>query len=143
MEGLTDFALSNLSAIDTGAALSAHFGRLQPEQLSELTLTLGLTHSLEQAASLGKPFLVRLLVTRYERRTAQHEAISSLPLYPDEVTPWDAFVVPTSRYSGATPLALPKLNLQVCRDRGLLMISARFTHGGGHFFCSSSRCTTT
>ena len=49
---------------------------------------------------------------RYERRLPQHETIAQLPLYPDEVTPWDVAVVPTRDYLGDSCLALPKLNLQ-------------------------------
>ena len=56
--------------------------------------------------------LVRVLVSRYQRRTAQHEAIGSLPLYPDEVVPWDAAQMPELDMSGDSCLALPKLNLQ-------------------------------
>ena len=55
---------------------------------------------------------MRLLVDRYERRTAQHEAISQLPLYPDETSPWDEAVVPVAEHVGDACLALPKLNLQ-------------------------------
>ena len=112
MDGLQDFALANLSAIDSASSLEGHFSRLQPAQLSALTAKLGLTHTSEHAASLGKQFLVKLLVSRYERRTPQHETISQLPLYPDEVTPWDVAVVPSIDFVGDACLALPKLNLQ-------------------------------
>lgn len=64
MDGLQDFALSNLSAIDSAAALGAHFGRLNVNDLCQLTETLGLAHSHDQAETLGKPFLVHLLVSR-------------------------------------------------------------------------------
>ena len=53
-----------------------------------------------------------MLVRRYQRREAQHEAIGSLPLYPDEVVPWDAAQLPDLDHTGDSCLALPKLNLQ-------------------------------
>ena len=64
MEGLQDFALSNLSAIDTAQALNGHFQRLGAEQLGEIAISLGLIHTAEQGATLGKPFLSKLLVSR-------------------------------------------------------------------------------
>ena len=115
MEGLHDFALSNLSAIDSASALRGHFSRLSPSQLSDLTASLGLTHTAEAAEAMGKPFLVQLLVSRYERRIPQHESIAQLPLYPNESTPWDTAVVPSTELHAANAdscLALPKLNLQ-------------------------------
>ena len=53
-----------------------------------------------------------MLVRRYQRREAQHEAIGSLPLYPDEVVPWDSAQLPDLDHTGDSCLALPKLNLQ-------------------------------
>ena len=109
---LVPFSLSNLSSIDTPAALAAHLGRLPQQQLVEIAGEVGLLHDAAQGEALGGPFLLRLLVDKYERRAAQHEAIGSLPLYPDEVSPWDTSVVPAAESAGETPLALPKLNLQ-------------------------------
>eukprot|EP00320_Phaeocystis_rex_P017668 CAMPEP_0119085248 /NCGR_PEP_ID=MMETSP1178-20130426/132930_1 /TAXON_ID=33656 /ORGANISM="unid sp, Strain CCMP2000" /LENGTH=49 /DNA_ID= /DNA_START= /DNA_END= /DNA_ORIENTATION= len=48
MESLQDFALSNISAVDTPAALTTHFSRLQPQQLSQIASSLGVVHSVEQ-----------------------------------------------------------------------------------------------
>lgn len=112
IDGLQDFALSNLSAVDSAAALTSHFGRLQPSQIASIAEALGLLHSAEQGEKLGKRFLVQLLVHRYERRIPQHESIGQLPLYPDETMPWDPAIVPEADFSGDTCLALPKLNLQ-------------------------------
>ena len=53
-----------------------------------------------------------MLVRRYQRREAQHEAIGSLPLYPDEIVPWDSAQLPDLDHTGDSCLALPKLNLQ-------------------------------
>ena len=50
MDGLQDFALSNLSAIDTAHSLQAHFSRLSLPQLASITTALGLTHDAAQGA---------------------------------------------------------------------------------------------
>ena len=76
---------------DTPTALTSYVSRLQPPQLAENGSSLGVVHSNKQGLGLGEVFLVHMLVHRYLRREAQHEAISSLPLYPDEqVVPWDS-----------------------------------------------------
>ena len=54
-----------------------------------------------------------MLVHRYQRRDVAQESLARLPLYPDEVTPWDEAVVPPEDFVGDGCLALPKLNLQV------------------------------
>ena len=48
---LQDLALSNLSAVDTAGALTAHFGRLQSPQLAQIAEELGLLHSQVTASS--------------------------------------------------------------------------------------------
>ena len=123
MDGLQDFALSNLSAIDSAASLHNHFSRLSSAQLASLTAALGLTHTSDQGAQLGKHFLVRLLVSRYERRVPRHETITQLPLYPNEVALWDmAPSAPSAQKAVADAcLALPKLNLQFLTINDYLM----------------------
>lgn len=121
IDGLQDFALSNLSAVDSAAALTSHFGRLHPAQIAQIAEALGLLHSAEQGEQLGKRFLVQLLVHRYERRIPQHESIGQLPLYPDESMPWDPAIVPKAEFRGDTCLALPKLNLQFLTLNDYLM----------------------
>ena len=98
---------------DTPTALTLYVLRLQPPQLAELTSSLGVAHSNEQGLGFGEGFLVHMLVRRYQRRKAQHEAINSLPLYPDKVVPWDSAQLPELDHTGHSCLALPKLNLQV------------------------------
>ena len=99
---------------DTPTALTLYVLRLQPPQLAENGSSLGVVHSNKQGLGLGEVFLVHMLVQRYLRREAQHEAIGSLPLYPDEqVVPWDSTQVPELDHTGVSCLALPKLNLQV------------------------------
>lgn len=45
---MQEFALSNLSAVDTSNALTTHFGRLSSAQIAQIAETLGLLHSAEQ-----------------------------------------------------------------------------------------------
>lgn len=57
-------------------------------------------------------FLVEVLVSFFEKRQSQKDAINALPLYPNEQIMWDESLVPSINYSGEGCLALPKLNLQ-------------------------------
>lgn len=57
-------------------------------------------------------FLVEVLVSFFEKRQSQKDAINALPLYPNEKIMWDESLVPSINYSGEGCLALPKLNLQ-------------------------------
>ena len=98
---------------DTPAALTSHVSRLQPPQLAELASSLGVVHSNEQGVGFGEGFLVHMLVRRYQRREEQHEAIGSLPFYPEDVVPWESPQLPELDHTDDSCLALPKLNLQV------------------------------
>ena len=149
-DGLREFALSNLSAVDSPAQLRLHFGRLAPAQLGALCEGLGLLHSAADGEAKGKAFLVGMLVHRYQRRDVQQESLARLPLYPDEVTPWDEAVVPPEDFVGDGCLALPKLNLQVTgRHTATATASASTTASTASDSpplppsCSSSRSTTT
>jgi len=57
-------------------------------------------------------FLIEVMVSFFEKRQSQKEAINALPLYPNEKVMWDESLVPSINYSGEGCLALPKLNLQ-------------------------------
>lgn len=57
-------------------------------------------------------FLIEAMVSFFEKRQSQKEAINALPLYPNEQIMWDESLVPSINYSGEGCLALPKLNLQ-------------------------------
>ena len=98
---------------ETPAALTSHVSRQQQPQLAKTASSLVVMHSNEQGVRFGKGFLVHTLVRRYQRRKAQHEAINSLPLYPDKVVPWDSAQLPELEHTGDSCLALPTLNLQV------------------------------
>ena len=55
---------------------------------------------------------MEVLVSTFEKRLSQRDAINALPLYPNEQVMWDESFVPSINYTGEGCLALPKLNLQ-------------------------------
>uniref|UniRef100_A0A9J8CR56 RNA helicase aquarius n=1 Tax=Cyprinus carpio carpio TaxID=630221 RepID=A0A9J8CR56_CYPCA len=111
---LSDFALSNVAAVDTRESLTKHFGHLSPNTLHRVSAYLCLLPELPDGedTSYDKEFLLELLVSRHERRISQIEQLNQMPLYPTEKIIWDQNIVPTEYYSGEGCLALPKLNLQ-------------------------------
>ena len=57
-------------------------------------------------------FLKEVVLSAFEKRRSQREALNGLPLYPNEEIMWDESQVPSVNYTGEGCLALPKLNLQ-------------------------------
>lgn len=115
-DSLQLLALSNLSAIETREDLLSHFEPLDNQTIIQLCDLLSIrTKKLEDDELneyYDKDFLIEVLIGKFEKRTSQIDAINALPLYPDENALFDDAVVKTQFYSGDTPLALPKLNLQ-------------------------------
>ncbi|KAJ6667340.1 hypothetical protein lerEdw1_017318 [Lerista edwardsae] len=111
---LYNFALSNVSAVDTHDSLVKLFGPLSPNTLHQVASYLCLLPALPEGedTSYEKEFLLELLVSRHERRISQIQQLNQMPLYPTEKIIWDENIVPTEYYSGEGCLALPKLNLQ-------------------------------
>ncbi|KAJ7344898.1 hypothetical protein JRQ81_000848 [Phrynocephalus forsythii] len=111
---LYNFALSNVSAVDTRDSLVKLFGPLSPNTLHQVASYLCLLPALPEGedTSYEKDFLLGLLVSRHERRISQIQQLNQMPLYPTEKIIWDENIVPTEYYSGEGCLALPKLNLQ-------------------------------
>ncbi|KAM6460193.1 RNA helicase aquarius [Liasis olivaceus] len=111
---LYNFALSNVSAVDTRDSLIKLFGPLSPDTLHQVASYLCLLQALREGenTSYEKYFLLELLVSRHERRISQIQQLNQMPLYPTEKIIWDENIVPTEYYSGEGCLALPKLNLQ-------------------------------
>ncbi|XP_054826710.1 RNA helicase aquarius isoform X2 [Eublepharis macularius] len=111
---LYDFALSNVSAVDTRDSLVKLFGPLSPNTLHQVASYLCLLPALPEGedTSYEKELLLELLVSRHERRISQIQQLNQMPLYPTEKIIWDENIVPTEYYSGEGCLALPKLNLQ-------------------------------
>ncbi|XP_004347836.2 aquarius [Capsaspora owczarzaki ATCC 30864] len=114
---LREFALLNVGAVDTRAALFKHFDRLSDERLVEFAQQLHLVEDAANASSVAgafntRFFLLELLVNHLERRQSQMDILNAMPLYPTEALLWDENVVPSEYFSGEGCLALPKLNLQ-------------------------------
>ncbi|XP_060117192.1 RNA helicase aquarius isoform X1 [Heteronotia binoei] len=111
---LYNFALSNVSAVDTQDSLVKLFGPLSPHTLHQVASYLCLLPAVPagEDTSYEKEFLLELLVSRHERRISQIQQLNQMPLYPTEKIIWDENIVPTEYYSGEGCLALPKLNLQ-------------------------------
>nr|XP_033807712.1 RNA helicase aquarius isoform X1 [Geotrypetes seraphini] len=111
---LYNFSLSNVAAVDTQESLLKCFGPLSPSTLHQVASYLCLLPALpiDENTTYEKEFLLKLLVSRHERRISQIQQLNQMPLYPTEKIIWDENIVPTEYYSGEGCLALPKLNLQ-------------------------------
>ena len=109
---LNELALSNCAAIERRPALTRHLQSLGVAELARLaTRQLRLTSPDDPWASDPR-FLLELVVSSFEKRRSQRQAVSEMPLYPNEDVLWDENVVPSIAYNGEGCLALPKLNLQ-------------------------------
>ncbi|KAI3845892.1 hypothetical protein MKX03_024501 [Papaver bracteatum] len=109
---LEELALTNVGSIDKRADLVKELSLLSPEELQDLVCNkLKLVSSNDPWAG-RVDFLLEVMVSFFEKRQSQKEAINALPLYPDEQIMWDESLIPSVNYSGEGCLALPKLNLQ-------------------------------
>ncbi|KAJ3021256.1 hypothetical protein HKX48_008885 [Thoreauomyces humboldtii] len=116
-EEMEDFALANVGNIDSRADLKDALDKVSEVTLQKLCAVIGIrtehVESVEAGAHYEKGFLIELLVSTYERRSRQIDAINALPLYPDEDTLFDETTVPpTQNFPNTHCLAIPKLNLQ-------------------------------
>ncbi|XP_072992424.1 uncharacterized protein [Typha latifolia] len=109
---LRDFALCNIGAIHKRADLSKKLLVLSDEELQQLVCNKLKLVSEDDLCSRRRDFLIEVLVSFFEKRQSQKDAINALPLYPNEQIMWDESLVPSINYSGEGCLALPKLNLQ-------------------------------
>ncbi|OAY64326.1 Intron-binding protein aquarius [Ananas comosus] len=109
---LRDFALCNIGSIHKRADLSKKLSVLSDDELRELVCNKLKLVSDDDPGSTRRDFLIEVVVSFFEKRQSQKEAINALPLYPNEQIMWDESVVPSINYSGEGCLALPKLNLQ-------------------------------
>ncbi|CAL9183877.1 unnamed protein product [Musa hybrid cultivar] len=109
---LQDFALCNIGAIQKRADLRKKLSVLSDEELQDLVCDKLKLVSRDDTWANRSDFLVEVLVSFFEKRQSQKEAINALPLYPNEQIMWDESLVPSINYSGEGCLALPKLNLQ-------------------------------
>ncbi|ERM94180.1 intron-binding protein aquarius [Amborella trichopoda] len=109
---LRDLALANIGAIDKRAELTKKLSLLSSEELEDLICTKLKLISKDDPWVRRPDFLFEVIVSFFEKRQSQKEAINALPLYPNEQIMWDESLVPSINYSGEGCLALPKLNLQ-------------------------------
>uniref|UniRef100_A0A1D1XQ76 Intron-binding protein aquarius n=1 Tax=Anthurium amnicola TaxID=1678845 RepID=A0A1D1XQ76_9ARAE len=109
---LKDLALANIGATHKRADLSKKLSVLSSEELQDLVCNKLKLVSVEDSWATRVDFLVEVMVSFFEKRQSQKEAINALPLYPNEQIMWDESLVPSINYSGEGCLALPKLNLQ-------------------------------
>ncbi|KAJ3709379.1 hypothetical protein LUZ61_013084 [Rhynchospora tenuis] len=109
---LRDFSLCNIGAIHKRADLTKKLLVLSDEELRELVCKRLKLISEDDPCSPRRDFLMEIMVSFFEKRQSQKEAINALPLYPNEQIMWDESLVPSINYSGEGCLALPKLNLQ-------------------------------
>ena len=112
IEKLREFSLMHCGAIAKRDTLASYLSKLDETELRRLaTDQLRLVDPSDPWVS--KPeFLLETLVSSFEKRRSQRQAINAMPLYPNEDVLWDENVVPSADYTGETCLALPKLNLQ-------------------------------
>ncbi|KAF5195306.1 Rna helicase aquarius [Thalictrum thalictroides] len=109
---LRDLALANIGSINKRADLTKKLSFLPPEELQDLVCKkLKLVSDADPWAK-RVDFLIEVMVSFFEKRQSQKEAINALPLYPNEQIMWDESLIPSINYSGEGCLALPKLNLQ-------------------------------
>lgn len=111
---LRRFALTNVASVDTRAALLKWLEPLSDEALKDFCTRLNLIgdHGVLHSTELSRERLLDVFVAHMERRQSQIDALNAKSLYPDEKLLWDTNAVPDSTFTGESPLALPKLNLQ-------------------------------
>ncbi|KAL5700077.1 hypothetical protein ACHQM5_025575 [Ranunculus cassubicifolius] len=112
MPKLRELALANIGSIDKRAELSKKLSTLSHEELQDLVCSKLKLVSVNDPWVKRVDFLIEVVVSFFEKRQSQKEAINALPLYPNEQIMWDESVIPSVNYSGEGCLALPKLNLQ-------------------------------
>ena len=112
-EQLQSLAMCNLGLLETRKLLRPHLDRQPTELLQKLCARLGIMAS-GDGPLLDRQFLLEVLLQHHEKRQSQLDELNALPLYPDEGLVWDFNMVPEIMYMFEAPLALPKLNLQVC-----------------------------
>jgi intron-binding protein aquarius len=109
---LRELALANCGAIEKRPALMRHLQALPVAELARLATQQLRLVSPDDPWAADPRFLLEVLVSAFEKRRSQRQAISEMPLYPNEEVLWDENMVPSIAYTGEGCLALPKLNLQ-------------------------------
>ncbi|KAJ9442416.1 Pre-mRNA-splicing factor cwf11 [Diplonema papillatum] len=109
---LRDAAMCNLSVIDSKHQLSQYVAKLSDESLAELCEKLCLLDKrLYEKVPLSREYLLQIILTRHTKKP-DYSDLNTVPVYPDENLLWDESRIPGDQFTGASALALPKLNLQ-------------------------------
>jgi intron-binding protein aquarius len=122
-EQLEDFVLAPVSAVESKEDMTRFLSRLDTPSLHRLCELLALLPSSKSTYSpfhfvtmedegLSNTFMMDIITSTYQRRRSQIQVINNTPLFPTEALFWNEGVIPSGNYTGDTPLALPKLNLQ-------------------------------
>ena len=122
IEKLRNFSLLHCGAVEKREVLTQHLGTLTQLELKRLAVSqLGLVNGNDGAWCDDREFLTEVIVTHFESRPSQKKQINAMPLYPNEDVLFDENVVPSARWVGDKPLALPKLNTQFLTFRDYLL----------------------
>ncbi|OBT51151.1 hypothetical protein VE04_09033 [Pseudogymnoascus sp. 24MN13] len=111
---LTILALSNYGSIEKREDLEGHLETLTDDELKAYCELLDLRVSYPDSANVagGRPFLMEVLVSTFERRKTFQDTARDLSILPTEETLFEPTLLRNESYNGSQPLALPKLNLQ-------------------------------
>ena len=112
LEDFRELSFSSVASLDKASKLKHYFNQMSAKDLNELCNSLHLLPVYEDELHKQKSYMIELLISKYETRPSQLDAINKMPLYPTETVIWDDNIVPSQYYTGDTCLALPKLNLQ-------------------------------
>ena len=107
-------ALSNYAALDQRVELEGHLAMLDDSELVELCKYLGFRTQYPPSSLVlqDRKFYTEVLVLAHERRPTFQESVKELTVLPTEKTLYEPSFLRNDNYSGARPLAIPRLNLQ-------------------------------
>eukprot|EP01064_Diplonema_japonicum_P036639 TRINITY_DN8313_c0_g1_i2.p1 TRINITY_DN8313_c0_g1~~TRINITY_DN8313_c0_g1_i2.p1 ORF type:complete len:1319 (+),score=327.48 TRINITY_DN8313_c0_g1_i2:52-4008(+) len=105
-------SMCNLSMLDEKTQLTTFIEKLNNDELRELCGHLCIQDpDISRKVNLSRGFLTEALVLRHSKHP-DHSDLNKVALYPDESVLWNTSMTPSESYTGNSPLALPKLNLQ-------------------------------
>ena len=113
-EKLTVLALSNYGSIDQRTELEGLLESLDDAEIPRLCSLLDLRTEFPDSSgvSVGRKFLMEVLLSTFESRKTFQESARELSILPTERTLFEQGLLRPDGYDGSHPLALPKLNLQ-------------------------------
>lgn len=113
-EKLKLLVLANYGSLEKRDELHSHLESLADEDLEAIAKHIGyrVDYPSSTKVVLGRPFLLELLLSAHERKPTFREILQSMSLLPTEQSLYEASFLRNDSYTGARPLALPKVNLQ-------------------------------